>query len=173
MTRRVALLRGVNVGGAGKLPMAGFRTLLEGLGFARVETLIQSGNAVFQAGEEATALEDAIRDAISRHYRFAPEVFLRSASEMAAAATDHPFVGAEAKAVHVFFLRETPVLDEAALRLAAAPGDAWAVAPGRVTVFLPAGIGRSKLAERLMRQLPAHTARNLNTVAKLAAMAAD
>ena len=173
MTRRVALLRGVNVGGAGKLPMAGFRTLLEGLGFARVETLIQSGNAVFDAKGEATALEAAIRDAIGRHYGFAPEVFLRSASEMAAAATDHRFAGAEGKAVHVFFLREAPVLDEAALRLAAAPGDAWAVAPGRVTVFLPAGIGRSRLAERLVRQLPAHTARNLNTVAKLAAMAAD
>lgn len=56
MARRVALLRGVNVGGAGKLPMAAFRDLLAGLGFQRVETLIQSGNAVFEAEGSASEL---------------------------------------------------------------------------------------------------------------------
>ncbi len=172
MTRRVALLRGVNVGGVGKLPMAGFRALLEELGFARVETLIQSGNAVFEAAGEDAAMEALIRDAIGRRFGFAPEVFLRSSSEMAEAAEDHPFAGAEGNRVHVYFLRETPVLDEERLAALAAPGDAWVVAPGRVTVFLPGGIGQSKLAERLARQLPAHTARNLNTVTKLAGMAA-
>lgn len=170
--RRVALLRGVNVGGAGKLPMAGFRDLLEGLGFGRVETLIQSGNAVFEAAGGAAALEATIRDAVSGRFGFAPEVFLRTAPEMAEAAEDHPFGGAEGKAVHVVFLRGLPVLDEARFAALAQPGDAWAVAPGRVTLFLPGGIGRSKLAERLVRMLPAHTARNLNTVAKLAEMAA-
>lgn len=103
---------------------------------------------------------------------FAPEVFLRSAEEMAAASTDHPFAGAEGKQVHVFFLRGLPDLDQDRLTAFAAPGDAWSVAPGRMTLFLPGGIGRSKLAERLMRLLPPNTARNLNTVAKLAEMAA-
>lgn len=172
MARRVALLRGVNVGGAGKLPMAAFRDLLAGLGFQRVETLIQSGNAVFEAEGSAPELETAIRDAVAAAHGFAPEVFLRSAEEMAAAATDHPFAGAEGKQVHVFFLRGLPDLDQDRLTAFAAPGDAWSVAPGRMTLFLPGGIGRSKLAERLMRLLPPNTARNLNTVAKLAEMAA-
>lgn len=170
--RRVALLRGVNVGGAGKLPMVGFRDLLVRMGFHRVETLIQSGNAVFDAAGEDAALETAIRDAVDRQHGFAPEVFLRSASEMAEAVRDHPFAGADGSRVHVFFLRAASVLDEDRLASLVAPGDAWAVAPRRVTLFLPGGIGRSKLAERLMRQLPVHTARNLNTVTKLAEMAA-
>lgn len=171
MNRRVALLRGVNVGGAGKLPMADFRDLLESLGFARVETLIQSGNALFEAPGEDAALEATISAALGRRFGFAPEVFLRSAADMAAAATDHPFAGAKASRVHVFFLRGMPVIDAARLAPFAAPGDAWSVAPGRVTLALPDGIGRSKLAERLMRQLPPNTARNLNTVTKLAALA--
>lgn len=167
------MLRAVNVGGAGKLPMASFRVLLTGLGFQRVETLIQSGNAVFGAEGSAPELEAAIRDAVAATCGFAPEVFVRDAAEMAAAATDHPFAGAEGKQVHVFFLRDPVALDAALLAPLAAPGDAWSVAPGRVTLFLPGGIGRSKLAERLMRLLPPNTARNLNTVAKLAEMAAN
>lgn len=173
MTRRVAMLRGVNVGGAGKLPMAGFRDLLAGLGCRRVETLIQSGNAVFEAEGEAPDLEAAIRDAVAAAHGFAPETFLRSAAEMALAARDHPFTGAEGKQVHVFFLHGAPQVDWDRLAPLAVPGDAWFLAPGRLTLFLPGGIGRSKLAERLMRLLPPNTARNMNTVAKLAEMAAN
>lgn len=152
--------------------MAGFRDLLADLGFRRVETLIQSGNAVFEADGDPASLEAAIRHAVAAIHGFAPEVFLRSAAEMAAAAKDHPFAGAEGSRVHVFFLRDAPQVPWDALKSFAAPGDAWSVAPGRVTLFLPGGIGRSKLAERLARQLPPNTARNLNTVAKLAEMAA-
>lgn len=173
MTRRVALLRGVNVGGAGKLPMAGFRALLEDMGLSRVETLIQSGNAVFAGGGDAAEVEAAIRAAIAARFGFAPEVFLRTADEMADAATDHPFAGAEPARVHVFFLRGPGVApDEAVLRALALPGDAWAMAPGRFTLHTPGGVGRSKLAEKLDRHLAGPmTARNLNTVARLAAMA--
>lgn len=144
--RRVALLRGVNVGGTGKLPMADFRVMLARLGYRRVETLIQSGNALFEAEGAPAALEVAIRNAVAAAHGFAPDVFLRSAAEMAAAATDHPFTGAEGKQVHIFFLRDPVALDATLLAPLAAPGDAWSVAPGRVTLFLPGGIGRSKLA---------------------------
>lgn len=172
MDVRIALLRGVNVSGAGKLPMAEFREMLAGLGLAEVRTYIQSGNAVFESDLAAERLEVAIRDAVAERFGFAPETFVRSVAEMVEALTDHPFTAADPARVHVFFLRQTPALDEAALRPLALPGDGWHVGPRRFTLHTPGGIGRSKLAERLARLLPAPmTARNLRTLAALRAIA--
>jgi uncharacterized protein (DUF1697 family) len=168
----VALLRGVNVSGAGKLPMAEFRDMLEAKGLGRVQTYIQSGNAVFDSNLAAPALEAMIRDGIAARFGFAPETFVLTAEEIAKALTDHPFDGADPARVHVFFLRETPVLDEAALRALALPGDGWQVGSRRFTLHTPDGIGRSKLAEKLARLLPAPmTARNLRSIAALHEMA--
>ena len=65
MRVRVALLRGVNVGGAGRLPMVEFRATLVGLGLERVRTYIQSGNAVFDSYLSPAGLEALIRDAVA------------------------------------------------------------------------------------------------------------
>lgn len=167
----VVLLRGVNVGGAAKLPMAAFRAVLEDLGLRRVETCIQSGNAVFDSELTAAELEVMIRGGIAARCGFAPECFVLTADEIGAALTDHPFQGGEGNRVHVVFLRETPAPDEATLRALALPGDGWSVASGRFTLHTPGGYGSSKLAEKLPRLLPAPmTARNLRTVAALVAM---
>jgi uncharacterized protein (DUF1697 family) len=169
----IALLRGVNVSGAGKLPMAEFRALLGGLGLGAVRTYIQSGNAVFESDRPAAELEAAIRDAVAGQFGFAPETFVRTAEEMSSALTDHPFAGADPKFVHVCFLRETPAPDGAALQALALPGDGWHVGPHRFTLHTPAGYGTSKLAERLPRLLPQPmTARNLRTIAALVEMIA-
>ncbi|WP_295074763.1 DUF1697 domain-containing protein [Tabrizicola sp.] len=168
----IALLRGVNVSGAGKLPMAEFRALLAGLGLGAVQTYIQSGNAVFQSALPAEALEEMIRAAVAARFGFAPETFVRSHDEVAEALVDHPFAGADPKLVHVCFLRETPVPDEAALQALVRPGDGWHIGPGRFTLHTPGGYGTSKLAERLPKLLPVPmTARNLRTIAALVAMA--
>jgi len=168
----IALLRGVNVSGAGKLPMAEFRTLLAGMGFGAVQTYIQSGNAVFESTVPAETLEPTIRDAVADRFGFAPEVFVRSPGEIAEALTGHPFTEAEPRLVHVCFLRETPAPDEQALRALALPGDGWHIGPRCFTLHTPGGFGTSRLAERLPRLLPAPmTARNLRTVAQLDAMA--
>jgi uncharacterized protein (DUF1697 family) len=169
--KQIALLRGINVGGAGKLPMAGFRALLEELGLDSVQTYIQSGNAVFDSDLSSRELEVAIPEAIARRFGLATETFVRTAEEMAAALGDHPFPDADPARVHVFFLRETPAPDAALLRALAMPGDSWHVGPGRFTLHTPEGIGRSKLAEKLDRLLPGPmTARNLRTVAALVRM---
>lgn len=170
---RVALLRGVNVSGAGKLPMAEFREVLVGLGLGAVRTYIQSGNAVFESDRPAAELEAAIRNAVAARFGFAPETYVLTEGELAEALIDHPFSGAEPKLVHVFFLRETPAPDEAALNALALPGDGWHVGPRRFTLHTPGGFGTSKLAERLPRLLPQPmTARNLRTIAALNAMIA-
>jgi uncharacterized protein (DUF1697 family) len=172
MTTWIALLRGVNVSGAGKLPMAEFRDMLAGMGLGRVQTYIQSGNAVFDSELAGPVLEAMIRDGVSKRFGFVPETFVLTADEIAAALTDHPFAGAEPNRVHVAFLRETPAPDEAALRALALPGDGWHIGPRRFTLHTPGGYGTSKLAEKLPRLLPAPmTARNLRTVAALHDMA--
>lgn len=172
MAIRIALLRGVNVAGAGKLPMAEFRDMLAGMGLAGVQTYIQSGNAVFGSDLAAPVLEARIGDAVEERFGFRRDVFVLSARELAEALTDHPFAGAEPKFVHVYFLRETPLPDEATLRELALPGDAWHVGPRRFTLSTPGGVGTSKLAEKLPRLLPAPmTARNLRTIAALHDMA--
>lgn len=170
----VALLRGVNVSGAGKLPMAEFRAMLTGMGFRGVQTYIQSGNAVFESDLDAGRLEPMIRDAVAARFGFAPETFVLTAAEVNAALIDHPFAGAEPKLVHVVFLRETPAPDGAVLRTLARPGDGWHIGPRRFTLHTPGGFGTSKLAERLGRLLPQPmTARNLRTLAALEAMIAQ
>lgn len=170
---RVALLRGVNVSGANRLPMAAFRDMLAGIGLGQVETYTQSGNAVFDSALATEALEEMIRAGIAARFGFAPECFVLTAAEVSAALTDHPFAGADPVRVHVVFLRETPAVDETALRALAQPGDGWHIGPRRFTLHTPGGYGASRLAERLPRLLPAPmTARNLRTIAALHALAA-
>lgn len=173
MAVRIALLRGVNVSGAGKLPMAEFRGMLTDLGLGAVRTYIQSGNAVFESDLPEGELERMIREGVAARFGYSPETFVRTATEIAEAVSGHPFAGAEAKLVHVCFLRETPAPDEAALRALALPGDGWHIGPRRFTLHTPGGFGRSRLAEKLPRLLPVPmTARNLRTLAALQGMAA-
>lgn len=173
MADRIALLRGVNVGGAGKLPMAEFRAALVDMGLGHVQTYIQSGNAVFDSELPPEALEEMIRDRIAAKFGFAPETFVRTREAIAEAVADHPFAEADPARVHVFFLRTTPRPDEEALRALARPGDGWHVGPCRFTLYTPEGIGRSKLAARLDSHLPGPmTARNLRTLTALLRMIA-
>lgn len=146
--------------------------MLEGMGVSAVRTYIQSGNAVFDSDLPTERLEAMIRAAVAERFGFAPETFVRTPEEISGALTDHPFGLADPALVHVVFLRETPVPDEAALRALALPGDGWHIGPRRFTLHTPGGFGRSKLAERLPRLLPAPmTSRNLRTIAALTAMA--
>jgi uncharacterized protein (DUF1697 family) len=172
MPDRVALLRGVNVSGANKLPMAGFRAMLAELGLVRVETYIQSGNAIFDSDLAADGLATMIREAISRSFGFSPEVFVLDATDITEALQDHPFADAAPEKVHVFYLATPPdSLDETGLQALAAPGDGWRLSGNRFTLHTPAGIGRSRLADKLHKYLAGPmTARNLRTVAALKAM---
>jgi uncharacterized protein (DUF1697 family) len=172
MSVNVILLRGVNVSGANRLPMAEFRTMLKALGFGNVQTYIQSGNAVVNSDWPPAKIAAAVGQEIATRFGFSPEVFVVSPDEITSAINDHPFADAAPEKVHVFFLKETPDgLDAAAMRSLAVEGDGWVLAPGRFTLHTPAGIGRSKLAEKLHRFLPGPmTARNLRTIAALHSM---
>lgn len=170
----VALLRGVNVGGAGQLPMAGLRALLEALGCTEVATYIQSGNAVFRSARR-DGLGAGIADAVAAGFGFRPEVMLLSRAEIEAALAADPFPvpAGQEKTVHYFFFAESPgAFDLAPVAALARRGERVAAAGRVVYLHAPEGIGRSELAAKMGRHLPAPvTARNLRTVRRLAEMA--
>lgn len=83
MKTYIALIRGINVGGHKKVPMADLRDVLSGIGFKDVTTYIQSGNVVFQSSENNTkALEDSISKAIKSHFGFNVPVLVKTKQEL-------------------------------------------------------------------------------------------
>ena len=163
----VGLLRAVNVGGKGKLPMSELRRLAEGCGFARVRTYIASGNVVFAAGASEPEAQAQLQSALQEHTGKPIDVLVRSGAEMAAVLAANPYADRAPNLVHVVFLDKAP------------PADALADVSGRVDeeiasgrrelyVYYPRGQGASKLK---LPTVKASTARNINTVAKLAEMA--
>jgi uncharacterized protein (DUF1697 family) len=74
VNRYLVLLRGINVGGRNKVPMAELRELLEGLGYADVATYIASGNAVLRSDRPAAEIKAAIEDALPRAFRLHSEL---------------------------------------------------------------------------------------------------
>lgn len=175
MNTFVALLRGINVGGHNKLPMAELRRQLAELGLESVRTYIQSGNVVFDAaGDDAGTLGDTIRSAIESAHGFAPQVLVLSADRFRAALADNPFpeAVAEPKTLHFAFLAgpaDAPELE----RLEAVREDNERFELRGLTFYLhaPDGIGRSRLAERIERALGVPcTMRNARTVGRLAEM---
>lgn len=171
------LLRGVNVSGANRLPMAAFRALLADLGGEGPETYIQSGNAVFAAEGPAAALAEKIASGIAARFGFRPALWLLPAADFAKISAANPYArpGAEPKTVHIYYLSPAGQAAaakglEAALAFAA-PGEAVTLGEGALYLQAPHGMGRSVLAEKLARLLKdGFTARNLATVAALGAL---
>ncbi len=175
MPRHVALLRGINVGGKNKLPMASLRSLLEALGLEDVETYIQSGNVVFSAPKRgASKIGERITSAIAGEHGFAPQVMVVSGERFLAAVEANPFPeGMDApKSLHLFFCEAAPKgADIAKLDAAKKPNERYAIDGDVFYLHAPDGIGRSKLAGLVERALGVKTtARNGATVAKLVEM---
>ncbi|MCZ9354311.1 DUF1697 domain-containing protein [Streptomyces mutabilis] len=174
-TRYTALLRGINVGGAKKLPMAELRALLEELGHGAVRTHLQSGQAVFASGrgdEETLAAE--LAQAVEKRFGFPVDVIVRDHTYLRAVAEACPFPAAELepKQLHVTYF-SAPVDEErfASIDRPAFLPEEFRLGDRALYLYAPNGLGRSKLAEalakpRVNKGLIA-TTRNWNTVTKL------
>ncbi|MFC8008344.1 DUF1697 domain-containing protein [Streptomyces olivaceus] len=174
-TRYAALLRGINVGGARKLPMADLRALLEELGHGGVRTHLQSGQAVFASGhgdEESLAAE--LARAIEKRFGFPVDVLVRDHAYLRAVAEACPFPAAdlEPKQLHVTYF-SAPVDEErfAPVDRSAFRPEEFRLGDRALYLYAPDGLGRSRLAEalagpRVNNGLIA-TTRNWNTVTKL------
>ncbi|MFE7070224.1 DUF1697 domain-containing protein [Streptomyces sp. NPDC057620] len=174
-TTYAALLRGINVGGSRKVPMAELRTLLEGLGHAGVRTYLQSGNAVFTSdhGDEDSLAEE-LAGALADHFGFTVEVLVRDHAYLRAVLDACPFPAAEleAKQLHVTYF-SAPVDAERFVsvdRQTFLPEE-FRLGDRVLYLYAPDGLGRSKLAESLAKPRVTKgivaTTRNWNTVVKL------
>ncbi|MEU9331627.1 DUF1697 domain-containing protein [Streptomyces sp. NPDC048290] len=175
-----ALLRGINVGGNRKVPMAELRTLIEGLGHLGVRTYLQSGQAVFttpHGDEDSLAAE--LTEAVENHFGFRVDLLVRDHAYFRAIVDACPFPAAdlEPRQLHVTYY-STPV-DETRFsdldRTAFLPED-FRLGDRALYLYAPEGLGRSKLAETLSK--PRHTknliatTRNWNTALKLTELTA-
>lgn len=164
----VALLRAINVGGTGMLPMAELRSMCEEIGFEAVKTYIQSGNVVFRSSLKEADVQAKLEKALEKALGKTPGVILRSRAELEKVASGSPFPHAKPNFLLVTFLPEPPPKD--ALEALSAPGGEEVKIVGReIYIHFPDGSGKSKLK---LPALKPGTARNLNTVRKLAGMAA-
>jgi uncharacterized protein (DUF1697 family) len=168
----VALLRGVNVGGAHALAMADLRKAATGLGWRDVRSYIASGNLVFRADGTAAALAAALQAALRAATGLEVAVVVLPAADLRAALAECPFPDAEGCHLHVFFLWSEGCLVPERLQALRAPGEALEMTRRRLWLHTPNGIGRSKLGAGLGRVVTGTemTGRNLNTLRKLVEM---
>ena len=171
--RHVALLRGVNVGGRNKLPMAGLRALFVDLGFTDVATLIQSGNVVFTASRppEPNRLEEEILERFS----LTTTVVARDEGQIHEVVEANPFKGVDPERVHVAFLPTPPdVARLDGLDVAPFAPDRFATGAAEVYFDLPNGMARTRLFGTVERRLRvAGTIRNLRTTVRLGRLVAE
>jgi uncharacterized protein (DUF1697 family) len=167
MTVFIALLRAVNVGGTGKLPMSDLKRLCEKAGFQNVRTYIASGNVVAERNGAETEAKAALEAELGAYAGKPVGVIVRTAAEMAKVVADNPFPDRSASRTVAIFLGHA--LPPGALKdVKGQANEELRLGPREVYVHYPDGIGRSKLRIPAARN---GTARNMNTIAKLAAMA--
>jgi len=177
--RFVVLLRGVNVGGHNRVPMADFRAILEGLGYAGVKTLLVSGNAVFESKGRSTTAAHATRiaDALSRTMGVDVPAIVKSAPEWEAIVAGNPFAESAADASRLLVV----VAPHASVLEALAPvgplvtkREGWHIGHDAAYLHCADGILESKAGAALLgKHGPAATSRNWATVLKLAALLRD
>ena len=171
MTAFVALLRGVNLVGKSTLRMADLKAIAEDVGLDNARTYIASGNLLFTSGEPEEKLRRKLEERLQKQMGKEVRVMLRTADEMEAVVRENPFRGGRGNNVQAFFMNDAPPAD--LLETVRNKADDERIAAGAREVFVAygeKGIGRSRLR---IPAAEAGTARNMNTVAKLAELARE
>jgi len=168
MPTYIALLRAVNVGGTGKLPMGDLKAMCRDAGFKDVRTYIASGNVVFRSALSAAKVKATLEACLAAYAGKPVGVAVRSADELAAILKANPFPKAAPNRTVAIFLDAPPPKD--ALRHAAGQQrEEMKLGKREIFVYYPDGMGTSKLK---IPAAKAGTARNMNTIAKLVALTA-
>jgi uncharacterized protein (DUF1697 family) len=169
MSSFVALLRAVNVGGTGKLPMSDLKEMCEELGFGAVRTYIASGNVVFTSRKSEAAIKIALERRLEAYADKPVGVLVRDAAEMGQVLADNPFPKAAPNRIMAVFLDRAPPPDT----LTGVRGQRGEqIRLGRREIFIHYGEGMAK-SKLVIAAARTGTARNMNTVATLARMAAE
>jgi len=163
----IALLRGINVGGSGMLAMKDLVAMCGKCGFGKARTYIQSGNVIFESSLKEEGVRQALEKALAAKMGKPMDVMVRTAAEMRAVLKANPFPEKEPNKTVVLFLAGNPAV-EALRGLTGPAGEQVQAGKREIYVYYPEGQGRSKLKLPLKESA---TARNMNTVAKLVALA--
>lgn len=172
----VALLRGVNVGGKNRLPMADLAAMFTKIGCGGVATYIQSGNVVFHADTALSArVPKAISKAITERFGFEAPVVIRTAEEIAMASRENPFLaaGVDPEKLHIGFLADLPAeASVASLDPNRCPPDEFVVRGKDIFFHFPNGVARTKLTNAYFdsRLSTITTVRNWKTLLALVEM---
>jgi uncharacterized protein (DUF1697 family) len=159
-TRYVALLRGINVGGNTKVPMAALRAIFEEH-YSDVATLLNSGNVVFSASGAVDVA--ALRRRVKQETGVDTHMMVIAASEFRAIAKAMPFEGDGSKLL-VTFMPSVPK----GIEVPELEGEQIQIGPDATYQSLPGGILSTKLKPAFWRQFPPEqTGRNWNTVQKI------
>ncbi|MCB1839129.1 MAG: DUF1697 domain-containing protein [Rhodospirillales bacterium] len=163
MTVYVALLRAVNVGGTGKLPMSELKAMCEKEGHAKVQTYIASGNVVFESRKPASAVKAGLEKRLHAYAGKPVGAMIRTIGELENILKNSPFQDEPPNYTLVLFLDEKP--GEADIEnLKGHKDEQLKTGTREIYAYYPQGMGKSKL------QIPAAksgTGRNMNTVRKL------
>ncbi|MBX0328995.1 DUF1697 domain-containing protein [Oscillochloris sp. ZM17-4] len=176
---QIALLRGINVSGRNRIPMAELRALCAEIGWGDAQSYIQSGNLIFRADAAPADLEAALERAITGRFGLTIPVIVRAAASWPGYIGANPFPEASAREPNLVMLAlsKAPPKDDAAERLQerAVSGERIALAAGALWVHYAEGVARSKLAPALFDRLAGSpvTARNWRTTLKLGELAAE
>jgi uncharacterized protein (DUF1697 family) len=168
MTSFVALLRAVNVGGTGKLPMTDLKAMCEKLGFTQVQTYIASGNVIFESRKSEAAVKKALEAALQKYAGKPVGVLVRTPAELEKVVGGNPFPKKPTKWTVAIFLDKPPPSDTLST-LRGANGEEVRLGKREIYVHYGSGMARSKLR---IPAAVAGTARNMNTIAKLAELGA-
>ncbi len=167
MVAYIALLRAVNVGGTGKLPMSDLKAMCEKAGFANVRTYIASGNVIFDSQETEGQVKATLEATLAAYAGKPVGVLVRTASELTEVLANNPFPDTLPNRTVIIFLDE-PQTSDSLERITGKNGEEFRLGKREIYVHYGDGMAHSKL------KIPAAktgTARNINTISKLASMA--
>lgn len=167
----IALLKGINVGGHKKVPMAELRELLTKSGFENVQTYIQSGNVIFQSSKRnISEIENNIQKAIMTHFGFEVSVLVKTRDDLKRIFDNSPFSEDKKKSSYFMMLHDIPdndLVKEASEKVY--EGEEYKIINDCIYYYSAKGFGQSKFnANFFERKLNTFaTARNYNTMVKL------
>jgi uncharacterized protein (DUF1697 family) len=173
----IAMLRGINVSGHNIIKMEHLRESFEALGFRDVKTYVQSGNVVFEGGQDSAALSDSIAKRILSDFGFPVPVLLKTLKELERIVRDNPFLkqaSIDASRLHVTFLSDAaPKLAEKSLQTLAVNPEQFHINGREIYLYCPNGYGKTKLSNDAIERkfCLAATTRNWKSVTTLLAMA--
>lgn len=177
MKQYIVLLRGINVGGQKKVPMADLRQILTEANFEEVRTYIQSGNVILKTNlNDSKSVSAKVAHVIKNHFRFEVEVLSKTREELEEIFNNCPFPQEQKEKSYFMMLFEAPnkelVLDVSKISF---PNEAFIIKSECIYMYSGIGYGKSKLNNNFFeRKLKiSATARNYNTMQKLLSLSAD